>query len=50
MMSTILTFVFALACLSTFLCGMREQWKNGRLISAATAVLSFLLALAVSVK
>lgn len=44
-MSTIFTVVFALACLATFVCGVREQWRNARLISAATAILAFLLAL-----
>ncbi len=45
-MSTVFTFVFAFACLATFLCGVREQWRSARLASAVIAVLSFLMALA----
>jgi len=44
-MSTIFIFVFAFACLATFLFGARKQWTRARLISAAVAVLSFLMAL-----
>lgn len=51
MVATIFTFVFALACLATFLCGVREQWRNARLAAATVAVLSFFMALlTVSVK
>jgi len=50
LLSTILVFIFAFACLSTFLCGMREQWKTARLVSMATAIIAFLLALLVSIK
>jgi hypothetical protein len=44
-MATVFTFVFALACLTTFLCGLRERWRAARLASAVVAVLSFLMAL-----
>lgn len=44
-MTTIFTFAFALACLATFAFGVRKQWRGARFISAAIAVLSFLLAL-----
>lgn len=50
MLSTILVFIFALACLSTFLCGMNKQWKMPRIISAVVAIVAFLLALLVSLK
>lgn len=42
---TVFTILFALACLSTFACAYHKQWKNGRIISAIVAVLSFMLAL-----
>ncbi len=45
-MSTVFTIVFALACLATFLCGVRKQWTSARLTSAVIAILSFLMALA----
>jgi hypothetical protein len=45
-MATFFTFLFAFACLATFLFGFQERWKGARVISAMTAVLSFLLALA----
>jgi hypothetical protein len=47
-MATVFTFVFALACLATFLCGVRKQWSGLRLPFAVTAILSFLMALAVA--
>jgi hypothetical protein len=50
-MSTIFVFVFAFACLATFVLGARKQWTRARLASAVIAVLSFLMALlTVSVK
>ena len=45
MLATLFTIAFALACLATFLCAMREQWRNARLAAATIAVLSFFLAL-----
>jgi hypothetical protein len=45
-MATFFTFLFAFACLATFASGFHERWKGARIISAMTAVLSFLLALA----
>lgn len=45
MLSTIFVFVFALACLGTFLFGMEKQWKDARIVSAVVAVVSFLMAL-----
>jgi hypothetical protein len=45
LLSTVLIIVFALACLGTFLCVARKEWKGSRLISAIIAVVSFLLAL-----
>jgi hypothetical protein len=50
-MSTIFVFVFAFACLATFVFGARKQWTRARLVAAVIAVLSFLMALlTVSVK
>ena len=49
-MSTLFVFLFAIACMTTFALGFKEQWKTARLVSAAVAILSFALALfAVSV-
>lgn len=45
MAATIFTFVFALACLATFVCGARKQWKSARLTAVIVAILSFFLAL-----
>jgi hypothetical protein len=50
LVSTILVFIFAGACLATFAFGFREEWKKARVISASVAVLAFLLALASTVK
>ncbi len=44
-MATFFTFLFAFACLATFLLGYEKQWKTARIVAATTAVLSFLLAL-----
>lgn len=44
-MATLFTVLFALACLATFACGVREQWKGARLGLALTAIASFILAL-----
>jgi len=45
MFATIFTFIFALACFTTFLCALRKEWKDARLASAVIAILSFLIAL-----
>jgi hypothetical protein len=45
MITTVFTFLFAFACLATFLCAARKEWKGGRLIAALSAILSFMLAL-----
>jgi hypothetical protein len=45
MITTLFTFMFALGCLATFLCGLRKQWADFRLVSAGVAIVSFLLAL-----
>jgi hypothetical protein len=45
-LSTVFVWLFAVACLSTFLFGMRKQWKYARIASAVIAILSFALALA----
>jgi hypothetical protein len=49
-LSTILVYVFAAACLSTFICGADKRWVSARRISAGIAILSFLLALLFAVK
>jgi hypothetical protein len=50
MMGSVLTSVFvwlfAFACLSTFLCGMRKEWRMARIASTVIAILFFALALA----
>jgi hypothetical protein len=44
MITTLFTFVFAFACLATFLCGIRKEWSGARLPLALIAILSFLIA------
>jgi len=45
MIATLFTFLFAFACLATFLCGIRKEWAGARLPLAVIAILSFLIAL-----
>jgi len=45
MIATLFTFLFASACLATFLCGIRKEWAGARLPFALIAILSFLIAL-----
>lgn len=42
---TVFTFLFAIACLATFVFGARKQWRNARIVSAVVAIVSFLMAL-----
>jgi VIT1/CCC1 family predicted Fe2+/Mn2+ transporter len=45
---TIFTFLFALACLATFVFGAfgaKRQWQDARIASAVVAIMSFLMAL-----
>jgi hypothetical protein len=45
---TIFTFLFAIACLSTFVFGAfgaKRQWQDARIASAVVAILSFFMAL-----
>ena len=44
-MATFFTIIFGLACLATFACGLRDEWKGARMFSATVAILSFLIAL-----
>lgn len=44
-MATVFTFLFAFACLATFVFGVREQWKTARMTSAVVAIVLFLMAL-----
>lgn len=45
MAATIFTFLFALACVATFVLGVRKEWRSARLTALIVAVSSFFLAL-----